>query len=229
MDEFVFVDSDIVVFNKPAGMPSHPLKDGAVKNTALDVVVAKYPEVANASSHQLEGGLVHRLDNNTSGLLLFARHHDAYILFRDLIQNQKIQKTYLALAQGHIAHQMVFEQPIAHHSKNKKKMAALKEGDRFFRGQAQAAKTFIEPIAWGENATLLQVKIEGGRRHQIRVHLAAAGHPLIGDELYKGLKATYLPGHALHADTIVLPSGLKLTAPVPDPFKNEAAKYGIGF
>ena len=92
MGDFVFVSEDIIVFDKPAGMPSHPLKEHEA-NTALDVVIAKYPEVAHASSQKREGGLVHRLDNNTSGLLLFARHPDAYALLRNLIKSQKIEKT----------------------------------------------------------------------------------------------------------------------------------------
>ncbi len=228
MDDFVCVNKDVIVFNKPAGMPSHALKKGE-GDTALDRVVAHYPEVALASLDQREGGLVHRLDNNTSGLLIFARNLASHTFFRQLIQTSQIEKSYLALVQGRIPGTMVFNLPIAHHAKNKSKMIVVKEETRFFRGQPKPATTFVEPIAWGEEATLIRVEIRGGRRHQIRIHLADAGHPLLGDELYGGPEAAYLPGHALHADSLVLPDGLKLIAPVPELFKKEAAKYGIGF
>lgn len=228
MDDFVFVNDDVVVFNKPAGMPSHRLKKDDV-NTALDIVVIRYPEVAMASLDQREGGLVHRLDNNTSGLLIFARHTDSHALFRRLITENQIKKSYLALAQGNIANKLVLNLPIAHHPKNKSKMLVVKAETKFFRGQPRSATTTVEPIAWGQNATLVRVEIQGGRRHQIRIHLADAGYPLIGDELYGGIASTYLPGQALHADSIVLPEGLKLIAPASELFKSLAAKYGIGF
>jgi 23S rRNA pseudouridine1911/1915/1917 synthase len=228
MDEFVFVNQEIVIFNKPAGMPSHPLQDDETY-TAFGVVTAKFPEVALASILPREGGLVHRLDTNTSGLLLFARNPVSYALFRDLVKTQALQKTYIALVQGFIPNQLQFDHPIAHHPKNKKKMTVVKPETHFFRGQPQAAKTLVKPIAWGKEATLVQVSIKGGRRHQIRIHFADAGHPLIGDELYGGPKNDYLPGQALHADTLVLPNGLKFSAPLPERFKSLTAKYGIGF
>lgn len=205
--EIVYVDDNIVVINKPAGLPCHPLKPGEGPS-AFALVVAQFPEVASASNNPLEGGLVHRLDNHTSGLLVFARHPAAYETWRLAFKNSTIQKSYVALIQGKLDHILTLEQPIAHHPKSKHKMVTVGEGHCYFRGHPQVATTVVTPLEISENTTLVRITISGGRRHQIRVHLANAGFPLVGDKLYGGPEPLPgLPGHALHADTLVLPNG----------------------
>ncbi len=225
-DFFVYVDDNIIVVNKPAGMPSHPLVRGE-SGTALDAVVERFPEVATASDDAREGGLCHRLDNDTSGLLMFARNVATYERMREAFSNGEIKRTYVALVEGNIEAPLVLERPIAHHAKNQAKMMVVGDGVRR-RGKPQKAITRVEPM-WRSTLTLnpspaerereiacVGVEIEGGRRHQIRVHLAHAGHPLVGDTLYGGMAVDFVPAQALHAWKMTLPNGEKVEAPLPD-------------
>lgn len=204
-------DADCVVVDKPAGMPSHPLKPPR-GDSALEAVCELYPEVARASNNPLEGGLVHRLDTGTSGLLVFARTPGAYLKLREAFSQGLIDKTYIALVEGKLEQDCVIDFPIAHHPKNKAKMLAITPKHKYFRGQAKPART--EVIVMSQSGLISQVRlqIQGGRRHQIRVHLAAIGHPLVGDTLYGAQPITWRPGHALHADSITLPNGHKIVS-----------------
>ena len=208
----VYVDADCVVVDKPAGMPSHPLKE-CVGDSALEIVCELYPEIKTASA--IEGGLVHRLDTGTSGLLVFARTPTSYLKLRKAFSEGSIQKTYVALIEGRLAQDCVINYPIAHHPKNKAKMIAVMPKNKYFRGKAQAARTevVILPLVHKGHKgdfTRVQIKIQGGRRHQIRVHLAAIGHPLLGDVLYGAQAIAWRAGHALHADSVILPNGQRV-------------------
>lgn len=224
--QVVHEDADLIVINKPAGMPSHPLERGE-GDTALDAVVALYPEVALASESAREGGLVHRLDNDTSGLLMFARNPETHAKLREELTSNQLEKTYLALVHGQVEEDFEIDVPIAHHAKNKKKMVAIvKQGARH-RGEPKTALTQAKVLSIGPHTSLLEVAIQGGRRHQIRVHMAAAGHPLVGDKLYGGPTAQHLQGHALHAQSITLSTGTALRAVAPKAFLAEARAYGM--
>lgn len=203
----VYVDADCVVVDKPAGMPSHPLKN-SLGNSALEAVCEQYPEIKQASLNPLEGGLVHRLDTGTSGLLVFARTSESYLKLRDAFSKGLIEKTYVALVEGQLGQACVIDYPIAHHPKNKAKMIAVTSKNKYFRGKAQSART--EVIL--EGISRIRLKIQGGRRHQIRVHLAAIGHPLVGDVLYGAQPISWRKGHALHADSITLPNGHQIVS-----------------
>lgn len=222
----LYVDSHFVVYAKPAGMPAHPLPDSQLSPTALDVVGAEYPDVLTASLNPREGGLCHRLDNDTSGVLVFARDPETHQKTRQAFSTGEAKRIYVGIAQGLIHKPLTLSHPIAHHAKNKRKMVVVQERT-FYRGQPQQACTLVVPVALGQNATLFVAKLEGGRRHQIRVHLAQAGHPLVGDVLYQGPEATYLPGQALHAASVKLPQLPVIQAPLPDTFQQEIAKWGI--
>ncbi|MES2504166.1 MAG: RNA pseudouridine synthase [Myxococcota bacterium] len=206
----VYSDEDCVVVDKPAGMPSHPLKD-STGTSALEVVCELYPEIKTASDNPLEGGMAHRLDTGTSGLLVFARTKEAYTRLREAFSKGQIEKTYVALVEGEIKAPLVIDYPIAHHPKNQAKMLAITPKNKYYRGKPQPARTEVTPLPGtakvGRGHSRIGVKIIGGRRHQIRVHLASIGHPLVGDTLYGAEPITWREGHALHADSITLPNG----------------------
>ena len=207
-------DADCVVINKPAGMPSHSLKASHLFS-AFDAVCELYPEIALASANPLEGGLVHRLDTGTSGCLVFARNPIAYAKLRHAFSKGLIEKTYTARVEGAIKEPILIDYPIAHHPKNKAKMVAITPKNKYFRGKPKPARTMVTPACppdRQQTQTVVRVQIQGGRRHQIRVHLAAIGHPLVGDVLY-GAKPD--PGqlwHSLHAESVTLPSGQTVVA-----------------
>jgi len=188
--EVLFQDYAALVVNKPAPMPCHPLRRGE-RDTVMNAVVARFPEAGLAGSQTREGGLVHRLDNGTSGALIVARTSGAFGTLRDAIRAGSIARRYEALVAGEIRSPMRLGDPIAHHPKNPRKMIARKVaaiGERKLRNthQARPAVTIVEPISRLGGFTLVSVVPKTGNRHQIRVHLAAAGHPLAGDALYGG-------------------------------------------
>ena len=172
--------------------------------------------------------MIYRLDNNTSGLLVFARNIKTHQRLTTLLKTAKLTKVYTAILCGSLKTSIELNDPIAHHSKNKRKMVVVKDNMLFFRGKAKPAQTIVKPVAWSKDMTRAEIIIAGGRRHQIRVHLANLGCPLLGDELYNGKPATYLPGHALHVHSLSF-DNQSWTAPLPDNFIKEAEKYGIGF
>ncbi len=212
-------------------------KGGPGGISALEAVCELYPEIAIASPNPLEGGLVHRLDTGTSGCLVFARNPAAYAKLRHAFSNGLIEKTYVARVEGEIKEPVVIDYPIAHHPKNKAKMIAVMPKNKYFRGKPQPARTEVVPLEpltptlshkgrggypsplAGEGARradegcVVRVRIQGGRRHQIRVHLAVIGHPLVGDVLYGAKPVPGQPWHALHAESVILLNGKIIEAP----------------
>lgn len=211
--DIVYSDQDVVVINKPRGMPSHGFREKGTQETALHWVCAQYPEIASAGPNPLEGGLCHRLDNETSGLLLFARCPEAYARYRHAFAHQQISKTYHALVHGLLDFPTTIAIPIAHHSKNKKKMVVVWNKHIRHRGHPKSATTQITTVQWGSGWSLVQIHIQGGRRHQIRVHLAHAGFPLVGDTLYGGKPILGFTSQALVATQMTLLDGTNIEIP----------------
>ncbi len=186
----LFQDDAALVVNKPAPMACHPLRRGE-RDTVMNAVVARFPEAGLAGDQTREGGLIHRLDNGTSGALIVARASGAFGTLRDAIRTGAIVRRYEALVAGEIRSPMRLGDPIAHHPKNRRKMivrkgVAIEERESRNTHQARPAVTIVEPISRLGGFTLVSVLPKTGNRHQIRVHLAAAGHPLAGDALYGG-------------------------------------------
>jgi len=176
--EVLAVDADFVAIAKPAGIPSHPLLAGEI-GTAASAVVARFPECAAASPHAREGGLVHRLDTATSGVLLAARHPDAWHALRSAMADPDCEKVYLAEVRGEAGAGQSLE-PIGR---------AGRRGARVRVGGGRSplpAHTRWEVLEPRGETTLLRVTLSKGRAHQVRAHLAAAGHPIAGDPLYGG-------------------------------------------
>lgn len=222
----IFTDARCVIVDKPAGMPTHPMSPGE-GGTAADGLVALYPEAAAASVNPREGGACHRLDTDTSGLLVFARSRDAWHQLHDAFVNGDAQRTYFALVHGALRSAVVLHHPIAHHPRDKTKMVVVSDDTVSARGSPRAASSHVEPIAFGADVTWVRVRTEGGRRHQVRVHLAEAGFPLVGDKIYGGAPHPARDGHLLHACRLRLEGAFDVSSPLPTDFQGALRDHGI--
>jgi 23S rRNA pseudouridine1911/1915/1917 synthase len=211
-------DAHVLVVDKPAGMPSHPLVPGE-GGTAVDALVARHPEIASSSDDPREGGLVHRLDTGTSGCLAVARDRETWRALRDAFAKNLVDKTYLALVHGVVDGPVVVDGFLAHDPADPRRVVTAPAG--------QPATTTATPLATAADHSLVSVRVDGGRRHQVRVHLAAAGHPLVGDVLYGAPAADDAPWHLLHADALTLPGHARATAPLPPAFRTAARARGL--
>jgi 23S rRNA pseudouridine1911/1915/1917 synthase len=194
----VHADEHVVLADKPAGMPSHPLKPGE-KGTAANALVGRFPELAAVGPQLREGGLVHRLDTDTSGLLLAARTEAAYAMLRAQFTARTVEKGYLALVAGEIHAGGEISLPLAHDPRDSSRMMAVSDLEYAEEHGARAAVTRFAPVERRGGFTLLSIEIPTGVMHQIRAHLAFIGHPLAGDSLYGGPILTGLDRHFLHA------------------------------
>jgi 23S rRNA pseudouridine1911/1915/1917 synthase len=172
---FVYEDAHLAVLDKPAGLVVHP-GPGHWDDTLVNVLVGRGTALSQGSA---EGrpGIVHRLDRDTSGLLLVAKTDDAHRRLVRLIERREVRRVYAALAWGHVANNPVtIEAPITRHPQDRKRMTVLAGG--------RHAVTHAALVARWAQTDLLRVTLDTGRTHQIRVHLAYAGHPVVGDRDY---------------------------------------------
>lgn len=212
----LYADDDLLAVSKPAGVACHPLRPREL-GTVANGLVARYPELCQAGEVGREAGLIHRLDVDTSGALVFARRPEAFRHLVEQLRGGSAHKTYLALVEGDtrkMPERLDF--PLL---PRRKRVVALTSPTDARRAKALPAATWVTPLRALKGCTLVEAKIHAGRRHQIRAHLAAAGHPIIGDELYGGL-LTSLGRPFLHAQRIELISpsrgtGLTIEAPLP--------------
>lgn len=212
----VYEDEALVALDKPGGVPGHAI-DPRQRGTAAAFLVARYPEMA-AVGDPLAPGLVHRLDTGTSGLLLAARTSAAHAAVRNALAARCVEKRYLALVAGDASalDGALIDVPLAHDRRDRRRMVAAPPDAR-----AWPARTRIAVQAASARQTLLEVIIETGVTHQVRVHLAHRGHPVLHDLLYGGPPAALPPGrHALHATALALPhptrgERLSLRCPLP--------------
>ncbi|TMA17983.1 MAG: RluA family pseudouridine synthase [Deltaproteobacteria bacterium] len=197
----VHADAHLIVADKPAGMPSHPLKPGE-RGTAANALVGRFPELAHVGPAAREGGLVHRLDADTSGLLLAARTEAAHAMLRAQFTARSVEKGYLALVTGEIHAGGEIALPLLHDPRDPRKMQAASDAQFAEEHGARAAVTRFAPVERRGGFTLLEVEIPTGVMHQIRAHLAFIGHPLAGDALYGGPDLPGLSRHFLHASRL---------------------------
>ncbi len=204
--DVLYHDAELLIVNKPGLQPCHPLR-GEERDTLMNAVVAHFPEAADAGVKPLEGGLVHRLDNGTSGATIVALTESGFARLRAALRSKAIVRSYLALVIGTLERQLKLDAPIAHHPHNRRKMMAVNDPRLAGKLKARPAMTMVAPIRRAGRFTLIDVTPRSGCRHQIRVHLAAAGFPLAGDELYGGpLMAALAPGRFfLHLAELRIP------------------------
>ena len=194
----VHADEHVVVADKPPGMPSHPLKPQET-GTAANALVGRFPELARVGPAPREGGLVHRLDGDTSGLLLAARTAAAHAALRAQFAARTVEKGYLALVAGELQAGGEIAVPLAHDPHDPRRVRAASDPDWAEAHGARTALTRFEPRERRQGFTLVDVEIATGVLHQIRAHLAFIGHPLAGDDLYGGPRLPGLSRHFLHA------------------------------
>ena len=173
--DVVYEDGALLVVNKPVGLVVHPAP-GHPRGTLVNALLHRVTDLSGIGG-KLRPGIVHRLDRNTSGLLVVAKGDEAHIALSNAIRRREVRRVYRAVAWGHLAESPVtVDAPIGRDPKNRKRMAVVEGGRR--------AVTRIRVRERWEAAEYLDVSLKTGRTHQIRVHLAHLGHPVVGDDLY---------------------------------------------
>jgi len=228
----------VVVLHKPARLATAPIEAGE-RGTLANGIVAKYPECAGVGTDPREPGLLHRLDNDTSGLVLVARDKEAFEELRAALREGRVEKRYLAIvapgagssrassvpATGELADKGTIAFPLSPHPKDKKRVFACVHDRDVQRLKPRDATTTYKVIKrWeddGHARALVEATAPKALRHQIRVHFAALGAPLVGDGLYGGPPAQKLGRHALHASRIAyaggaVVQGFVVDAPLPE-------------
>lgn len=216
--EIVYEDSDIIVVNKPKGMVVHPA-NGNPDGTLVNAIMAICKDSLSGIGGEIRPGIVHRIDKDTSGLLIVAKNDNSHVKMSEQIKNHEVKKTYIALVRGVFKeNEATIDMPIGRSISDRKKMAVNKNG--------KDAITHIKVLKRFDKYTLLQVNIETGRTHQIRVHLSHIGYPIVGDYTYSNGKNEFdVVGQCLHAQKLefkhpITQKDMCLEAELPQYFKD---------
>jgi len=187
----IYEDDALLVVNKPAGMVVHPAL-GHPSGTLVNAVLAHCPQVAEVGGLD-RAGIVHRLDKDTSGLILVAKDEATRAALQRQFKRRQVVKTYLALVEGPMyPREGIIEAPVGRDKRQRKKMAVVRSG--------RQARTMYRAVEYFDDHTLLEVRPHTGRTHQVRVHLAWLGYPVVGDAVYGHRRQPLLQRrHFLHA------------------------------
>lgn len=220
--DIVYEDSDIIVVNKPKGMVVHPA-NGNPDGTLVNAIMNICKDSLSGIGGEIRPGIVHRIDKDTSGLLIVAKNDKAHINLSEQIKNREITKKYVALVRGVIKENFAtIDMPIGRSDKDRKKMAVRKDGKK--------AVTHFDVIERFDGFTYLDIKIDTGRTHQIRVHMAEIGYPIVGDMVYSNGKNPFgVEGQMLHAKSLdfkhpTTGKQMHLEAPLPEYFEEVLEK-----
>lgn len=192
----LYEDEALIAVDKPPGVAAVALR-ASDRDTVANFLVARHAAMAEAGGTPLEAGLVHRLDTGTSGVLLAARTPAAWGALREQFRRRAVEKRYVALVEGTLGTPRTLRDPIAHHPTRASAMLVCTDPGRARALAARPALTSIRPLQQRGEETLIEIAIATGVRHQIRAHLAAAGHPVRGDEAYGAAPAARLMLHAV--------------------------------
>lgn len=216
--EIIYEDSDIIVVNKPKGMVVHPA-NGNPDGTLVNAIMAICKDSLSGIGGEIRPGIVHRIDKDTSGLLIVAKNDNAHVKMSEQIKNHEVKKTYIALVRGVFKeNEATIDMPIGRSTSDRKKMAVNKNGKN--------AITHIKVLKRFDKYTLLKVNIETGRTHQIRVHLSHIRYPIVGDYTYSNGKNEFdVIGQCLHAQKLefkhpITQKDMCLEAELPQYFKD---------
>ena len=195
--EVVFEDDSVIVVSKPSGLIVHP-GSGIANGTLVNGLAAQFPDLREIGD-PTRLGLVHRLDKGTSGLLIVARTPEALENLKFQMQERHVHRQYFALVAGHVeSNKGVVDAPLGRDPKNPLKRAVINSG-KYARTHYEIDQKYESPF----KVSMLNCRLETGRTHQIRVHLAAIGHPVLGDELYGGRTSFNIENRlALHAQML---------------------------
>ncbi len=207
----VYQDADLVVIDKPAGLPAHP-GPGHPDRTLVNGLLALCPDIQGIGG-EIRPGIVHRLDKDTSGLMIAAKNEAAHHDLSRQIKDRAVRKGYLALVEGVPSPDSgVIDVPIGRDPRRRTRMAVTPEG--------RESRTGYRLLERAGLYSLLELQLHTGRTHQARVHLAWLGHPLLGDAVY-GKRSAQLPRHFLHAHSLAFAhpatgEALEFSSPLPD-------------
>ena len=213
--DVVYEDADVIVVNKPVGLVVHPAP-GHPDGTLVNALLYHCGDSLSGINGELRPGIVHRIDRDTSGLIIAAKNDAAHLALAAQLEDHTLSRVYECLVQGNLREdEGTIDAPIGRSPKDRKKMAVVAGGRR--------AVTHYRVLGRYSGCTHAQCRLETGRTHQIRVHMAYTGHPLLGDTVYGGRAVKGLAGQCLHARrlTFVHPrTGVPITVecPLPDWF-----------
>ena len=220
--DIIYEDNDIIVINKLKGMVVHP-GNGNPDNTLVNAVLAHCKGSLSGIGGEIRPGIVHRIDKDTSGLIIVAKNDKSHINLSEQIKNHEVTKIYTALVKGNISEdEATIDMPIGRDKKDLKKMSVTRDG--------KEAVSHIKVVKRYGNYTLIRVKIDTGRTHQIRVHMAKIGHPVVGDEVYSSGKNEFgVKGQMLHSTILkfkhpISGKEIMLEAPLPQYFEDVLSK-----
>ncbi len=185
--DIIYEDRDIVVVNKPQGMVVHPAP-GHTDGTLVSALLYHTGDSLSDINGVIRPGIVHRIDRDTSGLIAVAKNNAAHLSLAAQLADHSMYRIYSAILRGKILEGGVVDAPIGRHRTDRKKMAVLREGGR-------RAVTHYEPVRALAGHTLCRMQLETGRTHQIRVHMAYIGHPVLGDPVYGGGQTPFEKKH----------------------------------
>lgn len=218
----LYDDDDVLVIDKPKGMVVHPA-NGNYTGTLVNAIMAKYRDNLSGINGVIRPGIVHRIDKDTSGVLVIAKNDKAHLKLAEQLKEHSMTRVYVAVVRGKLKNSVgTIDAPIGRNPKDRKKMGVVANGKR--------AVTHYKVIKELDDCSIIEVRLETGRTHQIRVHMAYIGHPLLGDNVYSNGKNKYgFVGQALHAKILgfIHPSTgeyMEFSSKLPEEFEKLLAK-----